>query len=406
MKIVLFEDSGFENLLPLTYFRPVWELRCGIYELKEKVIRHLSTSEVYFSARQYLMDFYLAPSTVFSPAAGEEYLFLNGRLLMGTNDSEKILSIARKEVFVSGTSIVAWRTDGRSLGQYLERGILQDDRILNDFSQQQVPFRLITYPWDLIESNGVEIINDCQLSGTLGKLNGQIDPGVHILCKDNVFLGDSVRLMPGVVIDAESGPVWIDKNVQIMPQVFLRGPLAIRADSIIKVGAKIYENTTIGPMCKVGGEIEESVFLSYSNKQHDGFLGHSYLASWINLGADTNNSDLKNNYSPISVMLNKQKIETGRRFLGAIIGDHSKTAINTMINTGSIIGVCCNVFGEGFPPKNVPSFSWGGSAGFQKYDFNRAVEVAKIVMARRNISFTDNHLKLFHAVRDFIDQVE
>ena len=224
--------------------------------------------------------------------------------------------------------------------------------------------------------------------------------------EENVFLADSARIMPGVVIDAESGPVWIDDHVQIMPQAVLEGPLSIGKNSIIKVGAKIYENTTIGPVCKVGGEVEQSIFQSYSNKQHDGFLGHSYLGSWINLGADTNNSDLKNNYSSISVILNKQKIETGKRFLGTIIGDHSKTAINTMINTGSIIGVCCNIFGGDFPPKYIPSFSWGGSAGLQDYHFDKAIEVAQIVMERRNIIFTDNHLKLFKAVREVIGQFE
>ena len=406
MKIVLFEDSGFKNLLPLTYFRPVWELRCGIYELKEKVKHYLPTSDLYYSARQYLMDHYLLPSTLLSPGSGEEYLFINGRLLMGVDDSEKILSIPEKTVYISGNSIVAWRGDWQSPDKYLDEGLILDEPLLNDFSQQQVHFRLIDYPWDLIDSNGEEIVNDCQKSTGFGKLNGRNGPGVHVLGKDNLYLADSVRLMPGVVIDAESGPVWIDENVQVLPQAVLQGPLAIGSDSMIKVGAKIYKNTSIGPVCKVGGEVEESVFHSYTNKQHDGFLGHSYLGSWINLGADTNNSDLKNNYSPISVMLNKHKIDTGKRFLGAIIGDHSKTAINTMINTGTIIGVCSNIFGEGFPPKNIPSFSWGGSSGFVKYDFDKAVEVARIVMERRKITFTENHLKLFHAVKDLSGQFE
>jgi UDP-N-acetylglucosamine diphosphorylase/glucosamine-1-phosphate N-acetyltransferase len=406
MKIVLFEDSGFRNLLPLTYFRPVWELRCGIYDLKEKIKYHLTIPKVYYTARQYLMDFYLEESLVLSPESGGEYLFINGRLLLGSDDSEKILNVPEKTVFLSEKSIVAWRGDGQSYAKYFEQGVLQSDRLLNDFTQQQIKFQFIDYPWDLIDFNGEEIVKDCHMTGQLGKLKGRIDPGVHIMGKEKVFLAKSASLLPGVVIDAESGPVWIDDNVKIMPQAVLQGPLSIGPDSIIKIGAKIYENTTIGPVCKVGGEVEESIFHGFSNKQHDGFLGHSYLGSWINLGADTNNSDLKNNYSPISVILNKQKIETGRRFLGAIIGDHSKTAINTMINTGSIIGVCSNIFGAGFPPKSIPSFSWGGSAGFQAYDFDKAVKVARIVMERRNISFTDKHLKLFQAVKDLISQVE
>lgn len=406
MKLVLFEDSGFQNLLPLTYFRPVWELRCGISMLKEKIRHHFPMLELYFSARHYLNEFYLSPDHVFSSGSEEEYLFLNGRLLLGADNAEKILNIPEKTVFVSGDSIAAWRSDGKSVNKYFNHGVLQPDRVLNDFSQQQVPFRLINYPWDLIDANGEEITRDCHIAGDLGKLAGRIDPGVHILGKENVYLADSARLMPGVVIDAESGPVWIDENVQIMPQAVLEGPLAIGTNAIIKVGAKIYENTTIGPVCKVGGEVEGCIFQSYSNKQHDGFLGHSYLGSWINLGADTNNSDLKNNYSSISVVLNKQKIETGKRFLGTIMGDHSKTAINTMLNTGTIIGVCCNIFGEGFPPKNIPSFSWGGSRGFQDYDYEKALQVARIVMERRKITFTENHLNLFRAVRECIGQFE
>jgi len=202
--------------------------------------------------------------------------------------------------------------------------------------------------------------------------------------------------MPGVVIDAESGPVWIDDHAQIMPQAVLEGPLAVGANSIIKVGAKIYENTTIGPVCKVGGEVEESIFQSYSNKQHDGFLGHSYLGSWINLGADTNNSNLKNNYAEVQIWNYPQErlISTGRQFCGLIMGDHSKCGINTMFNTGTVIGVSANIFGSNFPRNFIPSFSWGGASGFITYALDKASETADLVMNRKNEDYTDEDRKI------------
>jgi len=406
MKIVLFEDADYENFLPLTYFRPVWDLRCGIYTLEEKLKHYLASSSFFYSAREYLLDYYLPQSNSYQSLGNEECLFVNGRLLMSGDDPQKILDISSNSVLLSGNSVVAWRTEGKSLQQYISGGIILEDRICNDFSTQKSNLNLVKYPWDLIDQNGSEIVNDSQFMGNLGQLKGTIEEGVHIVGKENVYLAESARVMPGVVIDAKSGPVWIDQNARIMPQAVLEGPLAIGRDSVIKIGAKIYENSTIGPVCKVGGEVEESIFHSYSNKQHDGFLGHSYLGSWINLGADTNNSDLKNNYGEISVMLNNRKINTGKRFLGAIIGDHTKTSINTMINTGSVIGVCCNIFGEGFPPKFVPSFSWGGSAGFQNYDFEKALQLAKIVMERRKVSFTDNQRRLFQAVKELCAQFE
>lgn len=406
MKIVLFEDADYQNFLPLTYFRPVWDLRCGIYTLEEKLMYSLATRGLFYSAREYLLNFYLPPSQNIQSLPSEDCLFINGRLLLSGDNPQKILDMPADSVLVSGDSVAAWRTPGKSLHQYFSKGIILEDRIRNDFITQESELNLVKYPWDLIDRNGSEIVSDAKFSANLGQLEGTIDDGVHILGKENVYVSKSARVMPGVVIDATAGPVWIDQNARIMPQAVLEGPIAVGRESVVKIAAKIYENVTIGPVCRVGGEVEESIFHSYSNKQHDGFLGHSYLGSWINIGADTNNSDLKNNYGEISVLLNNRKINTGKRFLGAIIGDHTKTSINTMINTGSVIGVCCNIFGEGFPPKFVPSFSWGGSAGFQNYDFEKALQVSKIVMERRKVSFTENQRRLFQAVKDLSIEVE
>jgi UDP-N-acetylglucosamine diphosphorylase/glucosamine-1-phosphate N-acetyltransferase len=213
-----------------------------------------------------------------------------------------------------------------------------------------------------------------------------VHSGVHVLGKQNIIIENGAVIKPGTVLDAEGGPIYIGKNVNVFPQSTIIGPACILDGSVIKVGAQIYENTTIGPVCKVGGEVEGSIIHSYSNKQHAGFLGHSYLGSWVNLGAGTNNSDLKNNYSKVKVQIGTEQIDTGSMFAGLTMGDHSKSAIGTTLNTGTVVGVCCNIFGYGFPPKYIPSFTWcGPQKPFAVYDIEKAVSVARVVMARRNI---------------------
>jgi UDP-N-acetylglucosamine diphosphorylase/glucosamine-1-phosphate N-acetyltransferase len=190
------------------------------------------------------------------------------------------------------------------------------------------------------------------------------------------------------VLDAEDGPIFIDEGATIMANASLQGPLFVGAKSTIKMGAKIYEGTSIGPVCKVGGEVEESIFHAYSNKQHEGFLGHAYLGEWVNLGADTNNSDLKNNYGTVRVHIDGKTIDSGLLFVGLFMGDHAKSGINTMFNTGTVVGVMSNVFGADYPDKLVPSFAWGGAASCETYACEKALQVARRVMARRNRELT------------------
>jgi len=401
MKVILFEDSQFSDLLPLSYFRPVWELRCGVNRLFDKIQRIFPGHPLNLIARQYLMDYYLDPSSCFNPAAVgvSEVLLLNGRLLPGTSLNKSLGEIPPDSALISENAIVAWRTTKKNLVAYFDQGVVLSDRVLNDFNCQPITVDLIQYPWDLLDRCGSEIIKDAEALNLLGQHNGKIDQGSHLLNGESIHLGTGSRIMPGAVLNAENGPIWIGQNTRVMPNAVLTGPLAIGDGCLIKIGAKLYENTSIGPVCKVGGEVEGTIIQEFSNKQHDGFLGHAYLGAWINIGADTNNSDLKNNYGQISVYLNNRSIDTGKRFLGLIMGDHSKTAINTMFNTGTVVGVNCNIYGEGFPPKFIPSFSWGGSSGMREFNFEKALEVAKIVMERRKISFGKNHLKLFEAVK-------
>ncbi len=406
MKIVVFEDSAFSNLLPVVYFRPVWELVCGTSTILDKIKAVFPEEDISLQCRQYLKDYYLESSRLFDTSSETDAIFLNGRWLVRSGDREKILEMPVNSVLNTDHGIAAWRVSKKKVADYFQSGIINEERVLNDFGHNHYSVELIEYAWDLIDRNGDSIKAEFEISGNAGKILGQVDAGCHLMGKDNIYVGAGARIMPGVVINAEDGPVWISEKSKIMPNAVLEGPLFIGEQSLIKIGAKIYENSTIGKVCKIGGELEGSIIQEYSNKQHDGFLGHSYLGAWINLGADTNNSDLKNNYGEISVYINNKSIQTGKQFLGTIMGDHSKTAINTQLNTGTVVGVSCNIFGEGFPPKFIPSFSWGGAAGFREYNFDKAMEVASIVMGRRKINFTDNQTSLFRAVKDLSAALE
>jgi UDP-N-acetylglucosamine diphosphorylase/glucosamine-1-phosphate N-acetyltransferase len=213
-----------------------------------------------------------------------------------------------------------------------------------------------------------------------------------------MILGEGCRVRPGAVLDAEEGPIILGRNVTVMSNAVIEGPAYVGDHSLIKIGAKIYHGTAIGPHCKVGGEVEASVLQSYANKQHEGFLGHSYLGSWVNLGADTNTSDLKNTYGTIRVAINGEMIETGHQFVGLTMGDHSKSGINVMFDTGSVVGVSCNIYGAAIPPKALPSFSWSGEGRCEAYDLEKGLETARRVMARRNVAMSEAYERLFRGV--------
>jgi UDP-N-acetylglucosamine diphosphorylase/glucosamine-1-phosphate N-acetyltransferase len=246
--------------------------------------------------------------------------------------------------------------------------------------------RCIEHVWDLIELNGGEIVADFHRIRVNNR--GTVLDGVRCLNSEDVVIEQGSTVQPGVVIDATAGPVFIGSNVKIYPHVFIEGPAFVGDGSLIKAGARIYGGTSIGKVCKIGGEVEKSIFHSYSNKQHDGYIGLSYIGSWCNLGAGTSTSDLKNNYGSIRMRVHNRMVDTGRMFLGAVIGDHTKTGINTIVNTGSIIGIMVNIFGAYLSPKYIPSFTWASDDGFQEYRLDKAIEVARRVMNRRGKTVT------------------
>jgi UDP-N-acetylglucosamine diphosphorylase/glucosamine-1-phosphate N-acetyltransferase len=261
--------------------------------------------------------------------------------------------------------------------------------------------RLLSFPWQLIEFNPQVIADDFDRMPFRGQSEESfVYPGVQIINEDNVVIGDNAVVKSGVVLDATDGPIIIGDRTTVMPNASIVGPVSLGADCLVKTGAKILEGTSTGNVCKIGGEIEGTIIGAYSNKQHDGFIGHSYVGEWVNIGAASNNSDLKNNYSPVRMWNAGQVKATGRQFLGLLMGDHTKTGINTLFNTGTVIGFNCNVYSSELPGKFVPSYSWGHGTEMTSYDLERAMQTATIVLERRKVKFEAAHRQIFEKIHE------
>jgi UDP-N-acetylglucosamine diphosphorylase/glucosamine-1-phosphate N-acetyltransferase len=390
----------------MVFSRPVYDLLCGIDTLKEKIIRSYDNVKVSLHCRPYLAEIvqHQNPNCLVNKIVDEECLFINGRLIASENLSQLLpLLPAEDKVFVNEETVIAAYLSGAHLQHKIN--YLKDLFSVSDFNG--LPIKILdlkcaNYLWDLINHNGKQITEDFNYLVNSSKENfvDSINSSVHILNKANVFIGRDVTIKPGVVLDAIGGPIIIDDDAFIYPNAVIEGPCFIGKSSKIKSGAAIYENVSIGKVCKVGGEVDQSIFMDYSNKQHSGFLGHSYIGSFVNLGADTNNSNLKNNYSKIKIQLSNKVINSDSQFIGLMIGDHSKSAINTMFNTGTVVGFSCNIFAPGFPEKYIPSFTWGGDASSTVYDIKKAIETAKIVMGRRKIDFMKKDDLMFNKIFD------
>jgi UDP-N-acetylglucosamine diphosphorylase/glucosamine-1-phosphate N-acetyltransferase len=411
MNICIFEDEKYRKLLPLVYFRPVYELRCGINLLKDKIIRSFSNPNVILHARDYLTDVLKRdyPNYYVNelPPNANQVLFVNGRVLADPHLADKFKYKGKDIAYVKGDDIVAFWASGENLEKFKNKfGTPLTKSDFENYEKVEISAKLINYPWDIINNNGEQIVIDFNiLTDGKARREGKIYEGVHLLNEHFIHIEEGAKIKPGVVLDAENGPIYIGKNVKILPNAVIEGPAYVGDGSLIKVSAKIYENTSIGPVCKVGGEVEASIIHAFSNKQHEGFIGHSYLGTWVNIGADTNNSDLKNDYGNVKVYVDGELIDSGSMFVGLIMGDHSKSGINLMFNTGTVVGVSCNIYGSGLPPKFVPSFSWGGAQdGFVTYRIDKAIEVARRVMARRNVQLTEIDEKLFRKIFELTEE--
>jgi UDP-N-acetylglucosamine diphosphorylase/glucosamine-1-phosphate N-acetyltransferase len=403
MQICIFEDINYLNFEPMVFTRPVYDLLCGSTSIKEKIIRNYGNVKVSLHCRPYLSEIVQKnnPEFLVNKIEDTECLFINGRIIAPENLSQLLpLKSVEDKVFVNEETVLAAYLSGKNLQNKLNN--IKNLFSVNDFNG--LPIKILdlkcaNYLWDLININGEQITSDYNYLTKQNKRQNLIESvsaSVNIINKENIFVGKNVTIKPGVVLDASNGPIIIDDNAFIYPNAVIEGPVSIGESSKIKSGAAIYENVSIGKVCKVGGEVEQSIFMDYSNKQHAGFIGHSYIGSWVNLGADTNNSDLKNNYSKIKIKLSSKEVESGSQFLGLMIGDHSKSAINTMFNTGTVVGFSCNIFASGFPEKYVPSFTWGGDDSSKVYNIKKAIETAKIVLSRRNINFDKTDELMFN----------
>ena len=402
MPICIFEDEKYLNFEPLTFSHPVYNLICGMTTLKEKIIHAFPKEKVSLKCRKYLETFVKTdnPKLKVNQLSNDDCLFINGRIIAPSN-LNNILKVKSNEekVFISSGVVVAAKVSKKRFKELALNSTEVIDTILfSNLPSEEVDIPVANYLWDLVYLNGQEIENDFRIYVKKKSSSKKKHLGVYFVNKKNIFIGNDVDIKPGVVLDASSGPIFIEKNVTIFPNAVIQGPFYIGESSKIKSCATIYPNVSIGKVCKIGGEVEDTIIHAYSNKQHSGFLGHSYLGSWINLGADTNNSDLQNNYGSITVQVNGKRINSGKQFVGLMMGDHSKTAINTMFNTGTVVGFSSNVFGAGFPQKYIPSFGWGGSEKMQEYKLAKAIETAKAVFARRDKNFNTEEEKLFEYI--------
>ncbi|HMS63775.1 MAG TPA: putative sugar nucleotidyl transferase [Ignavibacteria bacterium] len=407
MKILIYEDSKFNGLFPLCMMRGVFDIRIGVNSIKDRIEFIAGKKfETGLLCRKYIANYLKEIHlTKINQISKDEYLLLNGRVIF-TKDSLSFLLSAREKdlLYIFNNEIIAARISNNN-SELLNSSLINSpeslisDDIFNKLNLTKITLKedfkvtVLKYPWEVIDY----ILHD-GLTDDLGYIKTDSKKYIKQGKKENfinhkkIFISKKAVINPGVVLDASDGKIIIDENVFIEPFTFIKGPAYIGKNSLLKSGTKIYGPCVIGEYSKVAGEIAESVFHSFVNKQHDGFIGHSYICPFVNLGADTVTSDLKNNYSKLKIDFNKngKEIETGMQLLGSIIGDHSKTSINTMLNTGTIIGIFANIFGGGFPPKIIDSFSWLETGkipdtGKVRYDLLKATETAKIVMKRRNV---------------------
>ena len=384
MGLFILEDSGYEQLLPLTWLRPVYDLRCGILTLRDKTLKAYGVETGGLGCRSYLGPLVAeqSPGFMVNQVEGESLLIVNGRVIWNGELARQIPLAGPDRVYKVGGQVVAARLSGANLGKMNWQTPITHESFPK-LAEEQVEATFITWFWDLLHHNAAQLVADFELLARPGRLEGEVHQGAHLLGEESIFIAPGAKVGPGVVLDAGEGPIFIDENATIMPQAVIRGPAYVGKQSIIKIGAKIYEGTSIGEVCKVGGELVQSIIHSYANKQHDGFLGHAYVGMWVNIGGGSNNSDLKNDYGEVRVVMGGETVGTGSIFVGCAIGDHTKTGIGTMINSGSVLGVGCNLYGAGLTPKEVPSFSWGGAESLVEYRLEKFLQAARKVMDRR-----------------------
>ena len=408
LTICFYEDDSLNNFYPLTYLRPVYLLRSGMFELFKRPHPFDNDTRIVLACRESLAPLvgkkYDYPVNIIK-RDNSDFLFVNGRLKDWGDLSSLIKESKISTQFVTPSGETAAVLIRKEIHNKLpEITTHQDYQILFEKDVEMIPqskstATLYNYCWELVADLHESLTSDFDLLKK-SHVNAVEDTAMDSAClvnKDNIILSKGAYLAPGAVIDATDGPVFIGENSRVDSHATIYGPCFVDHDSRILAGK--VSGSSIGAVCRVGGEVEESVFQSYDNKYHDGFIGHSYVGSWVNFGAMTTNSDLKNNYSNIKVTLNGESIDTGINKVGSFIGDHTKFGIGTLLNTGINIGVCCNIFGGGLiTDKEIPSFKWGGNGSYVDYKFDKAIETAEIVMKRRGVEIPDNERNILESI--------
>ncbi len=378
---LLFDDSGREHLFPLAQTRPLAHFRLGVDTLQEKWARALNLPVL-----PHVPDGLCGH---FRQAANPGDWFVQSRLLPDQGVVKALLALEPGEALIRGDDLL-----GARCRESCEPEFEPQSTLFSSVKAYAGTASLIRRLFDLTELNG-DCLNSDFAALTVGRESQELHASNTVFGDGGVFLEPGASVL-GSVLDTREGPVYLGKNSEIMPGCLVRGPFALGEQGLLKMGAKIYGGTTIGPGCKVGGEVSRSILFANSNKSHDGFLGHSVLGEWCNLGADTNNSNLKNDYGPVKLWNHASQAleDTGLQFCGLFMGDHSKAGINSMFNTGTVAGVCSNLFGAGFQAKFIPSFAWGGPQGYETHKPEKALETARLVMSRRGLEITAQQREL------------
>jgi len=385
MNVILFDQHACrQNLLPLTYTRPVSEIRIGILTIKEKWDFWLKTS------CSYLTESFL--SNKFPLIKKENSLCINSNICPDINLLQALSNLETGNALVKNNKLIAF------VGSIDD---LHDTGTLNK-SEFTSPLFEINNVWDIFQKNGEAINADFEIV-TSGKKSQPISSTVTVIGKKDLIFIEEGAKAEACILNTSGGPIYVGKHAEIMEGSAIRGPFALCEHSTLKMNSKVYGPTTIGPQCKIGGEVSNCVIFGFSNKAHDGFIGNSVIGEWCNLGADTNSSNLKNNYGNVKIFnyVKNSSVDSGLTFCGLIMGDHCKSGINTMFNTGTVVGVGANIFGGGFPATHIPAFSWGGSEGFETYRLEKLFETAEKVFERRGLKFEQSEKDILTKVFEF-----
>lgn len=381
MNYILFDGPARNALLPFTFTRPVADILIGIMTIRQKWEMHLGSTTTTLT-EEYLSEKYPMVEL-------EENVMINASFLPNDILVEMVSNLKANQAIFKGEEVVAFFTDEN------QEEVDFDSYEIIEYNEDCIT---VMRTWDIFSKNDAAIREDFEFL-TTNRKSKPIPKSVNVIAPENVFIEEGASL-EFVTLNASTGPIYIGRNSEIMEGTAIRGPFALCENASVKMGSKVYGATTVGPYSRIGGEVKNTVLFAYSNKGHEGYLGDSVIGEWCNLGADTNNSNLKNNYEEVKLWSYETEgfAKTGLQFCGLMMGDHSKCGINTMFNTGTVVGVSANVFGTGFPRNFIPSFSWGGAAGFTTYLTKKAFETARIVLSRRNMEFDEKEAAILEHV--------